>query len=498
MQVTDQQVRKLMQEYTKTGKVGISSMRAGMNRKTGGKYIRHGKLPSEQKTKHTWRTREDPFSAHWEMISQKLSDCPDLEGKALFDWLCESYPDCYHEGQLRTFQRKIRAWRALEGPDKEVCFPQVHKPGKRFSTDFTHMNTLGITICGERFSHQLCHNILTYSNWEWATICHSESMMSLKQGIQRSLLRLGHIPLEHWTDHSTAATHNIGKGSHASGWCYNQKYLDLMKHYGMTPRTINVDSPHENGDVESMNGVLKRRIKQQLLLRGSRDFGTIDEYRRFLEKVMEKCNRPRQKRLLEEVAVMCPLDVSPLPEYYEETVRVSSWSTVNVGKKSYSVPSRLIREKVTAYRYDDRIEVYYKGQRQLTMPRLSNTQKHAINYRHIIHWLLRKPGAFPNYRFREDLFPGTVFRWAYDRLCEACSIRVADMDYLRILGRCAETMESQVMVSLETIRSLGLIPRFNTVVEFLPERKTSVPLLAPLSVDLKGYDELLKDKGVEA
>jgi transposase InsO family protein len=497
MQVTDQQVRKLMQEYTKTGKVGISSMRSGMNRKTGGKYLALGKLPSEQKVKHTWRTRLDPFAAHWELISQKLTDCPDLEGKALFDWLCASYPDSYHEGQLRTLQRKIRAWRAVEGPDKEVYFPQVHTPGKRFSTDFTHMDTLGITICGERFSHQLCHSVLCYSNWEWATICHSESMMSLKQGIQSTLLRLGHIPSEHWTDHSTAATHHIGKGSHADGWSYNQKYLDLMNHYGMTPRTINVDSPHENGDIESMNGVLKRRINQQLLLRGSRDFGTTDEYRRFLEKVMEKCNRPRRKRLLEEVAVMRLLDVSPLPEYYEETVRVSNWCTVNVGKKPYSVPSRLIGEKVTAYRYDERIEIYYKCQHQLTMPRLSNTQKHAINYRHVIHWLLRKPGAFPHYRYREDLFPGPVFRWAYDRLCEVCSARNADMDYLRILGRCADTMESQVLVSLETIRSLGLIPRFNTVVEFLPERKTSIPLLAPLTVDLKGYDELLKDKEVE-
>ena len=432
------------------------------------------------------------------MIRQKLSDCPNLEGKALFDWLCESYPNCYHEGQLRTFQRKIRSWRALEGPEKEIYFPQIHEPGKRFSTDFTRMDTLGITICGERFSHQLCHSVLCYSNWEWGTICHSESMMSLKHGLQRSLLRLGHIPAEHWTDHSTAATHPIGKGSHTHGWCYNQKYLDLMNHYGITPRTINVDSPHENGDIESMNGVLKRRIEQQLLLRGSRDFGSVEEYRCFFEKILEKSNRPRRKRLLEELETMRPLDVSPLPEYYEETVRVSSWSTVNVGKKSYSVPSRLIKEKVTAYRYDDRIEVYYKGQHQLTMPRLSDTQKHAIDYRHIIHWLLRKPGAFPNYRFREDLFPSTVFTWAYDRLCEACSIRVADMDYLRILGRCAETMESQVMRSLEAIRKLGLVPRFNTVLEFLPESKTSVPKLAPLPVDLKGYDALLENKEVEA
>jgi hypothetical protein len=497
MPVTDQQVRKLMQEYIRTERVEVSSLRAGINRKTGGKYIHSGKLPSEQKVLHTWRTRPDPFSAHWAEMHQKLSECPDLEAKALFEWLCEQHPDCYHSGQLRTFQRRLRTWRALEGPDKEVYFPQVHEPGVRLSTDFTHMDVLGITICGEPFPHLLCHSVLCYSNWEWGTICHNESMMSLKQGIQATLFRLGSIPAEHWTDHTTAATHPIGRKSHTSGWQYNQKYLDLMDHYGMTPRTINVDSPHENGDVESMNGGLKRRIAQHLLLRGYRDFTSVEEYRHFLEGIIEKRNNPRRKRLSDELAVMRLLSVAPLPEYYEETVRVTDWSTVSVGKKTYSVPSRLKQEKVTACRYDDRIEIYFKGQHQLTMPRLTETQKHAIDYRHIIHWLIRKPGAFRNYRFREDLFPCMVFRWAYDRLCETCSNRVADMDYLRILGRSAETMESQVAESLESIRTLGLIPRFQTVLEFLPQRQTLVPQLFPLPVNLKGYDCLLESKEVD-
>lgn len=492
MRATDQQVRKLMQEYTRTDKIGISSMRAGLSRKTGSKYLREGGLPSERKVARTWRTRKDPFAKDWEVIRRKLAETPGLEVQALFEWLCAEYPDRYQEGQLRTLQRRVRRWRALEGPEKEVFFPQVHSPGVRMSTDFTCMNVLGITICGEAYPHQFCHSVLCYSNWEWGTICQSESMVSLKQGVQRFLLRLGHIPGEHWTDHSTAATHSIGKKSHARGWRYNRKYLDLMDHYRIRPQTINVDSPHENGDIEAANGAFKRRVKQYLLLRGNRDFETIEQYRRFLHMVLEKCNRPRRERLLEELAAMRRLDVSPLPEYYEESPRVSSWSTVNVNKKAYSVPSRLIGEKVTTYRYDEHIEVYFKGEHQLTMPRLCESQKHAINYRHIIHWLLRKPGAFRNYRFREDLFPATVFRWAYDRLCETCSNRVADMDYLRILGRCADTMESQVQASLESIQKLGLIPRFSTVTEFLPESRVEIPKLSPLPVDLTGYDGLLQ------
>ena len=73
MTTTDQQVRKLMQEHSKTDNVEISSLRAGMSRKIGSKYIHSGNLPSESKVKHTWRTREDPFSRDWDLIREKLS-----------------------------------------------------------------------------------------------------------------------------------------------------------------------------------------------------------------------------------------------------------------------------------------------------------------------------------------------------------------------------------------------------------------------------------------
>ena len=480
-----------MQEHTKTGSVELSSLRSGMDRKTGRKYLRSGKMPSECRVEHKWRTRKDPFAAHWDVIRGKLLEAPELEGKALFEWLCVEYPESYHSGHLRTFQRRLRSWRALEGPGKEVYFPQIHKPGVRMETDFTHMNILGITISGQAFPHLLCHSVLCYSNWEWGTICHSESLMSLRSGIQAALFRLGHVPLEHWTDHSTAATHGIGVKEGQRDRCFNKSYLDMMAHYGMTPRTINVDSPHENGDVESLNGAFKRRMEQHLLLRGSRDFASIEEYRPFLESVLAKANQPRWKRLEEEFAQMAEIRVSPLPEYYEEEVAVSDWCTIKVAKKAYSVPSRMIREKVRTHRYDDRIEVYYKGTHQLTMPRLQGAAHHAINYRHIIDWLLRKPGAFENYRYREDLFPAMIFRWAYDRLAESVSSRIADMDYLRILSRAAQTMECEVAGALESIRQQGLLPRYNTVLEFLPQRQADIPQMPALVVDLEHYDRLL-------
>lgn len=233
----DRKVRKLMEEYQKTGKLLRASLRADLDPKTARKYLRAGKLPSQLKVDHTWRTRSDAFVRDWPEVKAMLEDAPELEAKTLFEWLCERHPGSYHEGQLRTFQRRVRQWRAMEGPPKEVYFPQQHEPGVRLETDFTWMNRLRITINGEAFPHLLCHCVLAYSNWEWAVVCHSESMLALKKGLQATLLRLGHVSKEHWTDHSTAATHTIGSPQEGA-WEFNKTYVDMMAHFGMEPRTI--------------------------------------------------------------------------------------------------------------------------------------------------------------------------------------------------------------------------------------------------------------------
>ena len=93
---------------------------------------------------------------------------------------------------------------------------------------------------------------------------------------------------------------------------------------------------------------------------------------------------------------------------------MSCWTTIRVQHNSYSVPSRLRDQQVTVSVFDDRLEVYYKGVHQLSTERLLDRNGHYINYRHIIWSLVRKPGAFQRYKYREDLFPTPVFRLAYD------------------------------------------------------------------------------------
>ena len=478
-------------EYQKCGKLQMAALKAGMNRDTAAAYLASGQLPSERDVARNWRTRQDPFAAHWAEAEAMLREAPELEAKALFEWLCEQHGGPYDEGQLRTFQRHVRRWRALCGPEKEVYFPQEHRPGVRMQTDFTCLDSLGLTIRGEPLDQRLCHSVLTYSNWEWGTLCRSESLLALRQGFQTTVVQLGHVPVEHWTDNTTAATHKLGRDAQGCRG-FNDHYLQLMEHFGVAPHTINCAEPHENGDVESANGAFKRRLKQHLLLRGSCDFESADAVRRFIETVFHKANRGRQQRLAEELAVMRPLRVALLPEYVEEDVPVSRWSTVQTDRRIYSVPSRLIGETVRVWRYEDRVEVYLAGVRQLVMPRLTGEQTHAINYRDIIEWLIRKPGAFAQYRFRSDLFPSLVFRRAYDRLCQDCAPWAADLDYLRILRQAARTMECEVERVLVDLAQRDLTPRWAALQGFWPAvQSAAVPELQPLTVALGVYDALL-------
>ena len=236
MITTDNQVRKLMEEVSKHGKIGFAAMKAGMDRKTGRKYIQEGKLPSELKVSRSWRTRSDPFEKHWPEIERRLKDAPELEAKTIFDHLIEEYPGQYKPGQLRTLQRRVTEWKAREGPEQELFFPQEHLPGEAMQTDFTWATKLGIIISGDPFPHMLCHPVLPFSNWEWATVCRSESLSALKHGVQEALFTLGKVPKFHQTDNSTAATHNLRTGKRG----FNDEYAALMRHLKMTPRTIAV------------------------------------------------------------------------------------------------------------------------------------------------------------------------------------------------------------------------------------------------------------------
>jgi hypothetical protein len=494
--VSDAQVRKLMEEMSKTGRIGHAAMKAGMDRTTAQKYVREGKLPSEMKAPRDWCTRKDPFEEDWPKLEARLEEEPTLEALTLFEWLVEQHPERYDAGQLRTLQRRIRRWRVECGPEREVELGQRHRPGEAAQTDFTAATELGVTVLGQLLVHLLCVMVLPYSNWQWATVCVSESMAALRRGVQRALFQLGRVPRYHQTDNSTAATHRIPDGKSvpfADGRRpFNADYVALMSHLGMTPRTTAIGAKEQNGDVEAANGAIKRRLEQALKLRGHRDFDSVVAWQAFIDAVLGKSNRGRSARVAEELAVMRELAVDKLPEYVEDSFRVSDWSTIRVKHCAYSVPSRLIGEHVVVRLYEERLEVLYRGTLQLACERLRGRNVCRIDYRHVIWSLVRKPGAFARYVYREEMFPTVTFRRAYDAMQVAQAGTKGDLEYLRVLHLAASTMEADVVLALGLLLDENkpvTCDAVKSLVNATPPVET--PTLVAPTVDLGVYDALL-------
>jgi hypothetical protein len=494
MTATDAQVRVMMKERRRGQTQSQAAAKANLrDRRTVRKYERLGQLPSERKQARTYRTRVDPFAEDWPDLEVMLEQAPELEAQVLFEWLCERQPDKYGEGQLRTLQRHVSAWRALHG-HKLLTFEQVHRPGEVLQTDGTSMNALGITLQGQSFPHLLLHSVLPYSNWEWGRVVQSESLVALRLGLQSALVQLGHVPAVHQTDNTTAATHHLGAEPRPSGQPargYNAEYLELLARFGIEARTIHVDSPNENGDIEAANGALKRAVAQHLLLRGSSDFESLADYEAFLFRLMERRNRLRQARLAEELAQMKPLTVALWPAMQEIRPRVSSGGTIHVLHNLYSVPSGLQGKVVTVRIYEWQIEVWYANQCVESFPRVTGANRHQIQYRHVIGSLLRKPGGFREYRYREDLFPRPIFRHAWEVLTARLGAAPADRTYLRVLKLAADHSETQVAALLEELLATSTGWDDRTVAARLPRAYPTVPALVPERVNLREYDQLL-------
>jgi hypothetical protein len=422
-----------------------------------------------------------------------LKEAPELSATTLFEWLNEHRPGVYQEGQLRTLQRHVSIWRALQG-DKVVALEQDHRPGEVLQTDGTWMNTLGITVGGQAFPHLLIHSVLPYSNWEWGRVAQSESLLAIRLGLQSALAQLGHVPAIHQTDNTTAATHQLSPEMRDQALAergYNADYLQLLAHFGMQPRTIHVAAPDENGDIEAANGAFKRAVDQHLWLRGSRDFADPLDYERFLWQLLDKRNAPRRTRLAEELAVMKPLTMGLLPDQQEIRPRVSAGGTIRVLNNVYSVPSGLVGKLVTARISEWQIEVWYANQCVDTLPRLIGLKRHQVNYRHVIDTLLRKPGGFQDYRYRDDLFPCAVFRQAWEALQQRLPPRRADLAYLHVLKLAAVGSENEVARVLAELLAAPGAWDDTTVAARLPSALAATPALQPSRVNLTEYDQLL-------
>jgi hypothetical protein len=490
MITADTQVKGLFKRMSEGTPLYVSAQQSGMCENTARKYRNLNRFPSELSSDHNWRTHPDPFRDVWSQVEALLIDNPILEAKTAFEWLQREYPQRFVDGQLRTLQRRFHQWRAEYGKAKEVFFPQDHHPGELGASDFTWMTDLQITIGGCAFDHMLYHYVLTWSNWECGTICFSESYESLSTGLQNAWWRCGGVPLKHRTDRLSAAINNLDDKRELTA-----HYGALMRHYDVAGQKTNPNSGNENGDVEQSHHRIKRAVKQALILRGSNDFAKRQEYEQFVNQLLDRRNQGRRDRFTVEQQYLRPLPARRLPDYTElRGVLVSKASTILVRKNVYSVHSRLRDEHVTVKLYAENLAVVLGSTLVESIPRLRGTENHRINYRHIIDWLVRKPGAFANYRYRSDLFPTSQFRIAYDLLHGHCPAR-ADKEYLQILYNAAYSSEDLVNLALQKLIAQGTIPTAALVCALVKMIQTNGitsvidPHVAP--VKLAQYDALL-------
>jgi Mu transposase, C-terminal domain len=475
-----------MRERRKGTNQERAAARAGMSVKTARKYERAGQLPSQLKQPRTWRTRANPFEEDWPWVVKQLERDSALQGATLFAELCQRHPGKYRSTQVRTLQRHIAQWRAQHGPEREVIFEQVHVPGERAQSDFTHMSDLQVTINGQAFPHLLYHLVLTYSNVEAVRVCFGETFEALAEGIEQALWQIGGVPAQHRTDHLSAAVRHLPTDEQEA---FSERYQGLMAHYGMQPTWNNAGIAHENGDVEQSHFRFKEAVDQALRVRGSRDFSSRLAYERFVQDLVRNRNLTRVARWQEEQAALRPLPRQPLTPCRELRVSVSRFSTIHVLSKTYSVPSRLIGTAVLVRVRAETVEVYVGTNQVMTLPRLQGATSHAVNYRHVIWSLVRKPGAFAEL----TLPGGSVSHPGLPPRLRCLAQASASAGRSSLCSCAASGGDDPRRAEVETAISILLeneqAPTFDAVRDLV--RIPQVPVLGRVNVDLDAYDQLL-------
>ena len=469
-----------------------AAAKAGMSTRSARRVEEDVTLPSQEPRRY-WRSRPDPFAGVWDTeIVPLLRGEPKLMANTLLRKLQDDHPERFPEGVLRTLQRHIRQWRALEGPPKEVFFPQEHTPGHRGLSDFTAMSELRITIANTPFAHILYHFVLAFSRWEHVEVVEGgESFEALSKGLQNALWQAGGAPQEHRSDSLSAAFKNLTEEED-----FTARYTALLDHYGMAGTRNNRGVSHENGSVESAHRYLKEAIEQALLLRGHRDFEDRALYEAFVRETVMRRNRRNAAAFRIEREQLQELPVRRTTDFVEEEARVTRCGTFTVRAILYSAPSRLIGHRLKVRLYSDRLDCYLSGALVLTLARGTRSpitgRGRVIDYRHFVDALKRKPQAFKGLVFRDALFPREAYRRTWEQLDLRLAQRPACQSIVALLEMAArDGVEGVLAQRLDALLVAGELPDVKRLREEFAPRKAEVPQVTVQIPAPSIYDALL-------
>lgn len=489
--------------YMKSRKSGCTqetaSAKAGISERSG-RNIEKGRRQDPRTKNRHWSTRKDPLEKVWESdCVAMLESSPKLDPMTLLEYLQDKYVNekkeaVYTDSVLRTLQRRVKQWKALHGPAIEVMFRQKHEPGRLGLSDFTHLKDVVITINGKPLPHILYHFRLAYSHWShMKVILGGESFTALAEGLQEALWRLGGSPLIHRTDSLSAAFKNLTSEARQD---FTDRYSLFCDHYNMQATRNNLGEKHENGSVESAHGHLKRRIKQAILLRGSNDFESVEYYQSWLDGVVNQHNRRNAKALSVERDTLQNLPAYKTTDYTQLVAKVTSSSTIDVRKVTYTVPSQLQGEALQIRLYHNRLECFLGQRVACTLVRVyptgKTTRARKIDYRHVIHSLVKKPQAFRFSQIKNELLPTPTYHKIWDHIDkkmeprQACKFIVGIL-HLAATQDCEQSLGQYVMDTHSKEKAVSLTQLQE---KFGPE-KAVVPQISISQHALRSYDTLV-------
>jgi hypothetical protein len=478
--------------FRETETAGVAAAKAGFSAATAYRIERDPQLPSQKKAPRG-RRRPDPLATVWDSeVVPLLKSMPGLRPVAIFEEICRRHPESGSRFR-RTLERRIRGWRALNGPERDVIFRQEHPPGRLGLLDFTDMGDLGISVADVPLDHRLYHFRLAFSGWEHGHIVlGGESFVALAEGLQNALWTLGRAPLQHRSDSLSAAFRNLDREAQQD---LTRRYEALCAHYRMAPTRNNRGLAHENGSIESPHGHLKQAIRDAPLLRASRNFDTLDAYRRFVAEIVGRRNARLAKRLDLERPALQPLPARRTTDYEETIVTVTSSSGFTLRKVFYSVPSRLIGHRLRVRLYDDRLECFLGATPLMTLrrgrPRPDGKHGHVVDYRHVIHALRRKPMALLNLVYREQLFPRRAYRRAFEVLLTARSEKEACRTMVGLLALAHDrACEAELAEIIDAELDAGRVPDLDALRRRFGPDPAAIPLITVTLASLHLYDEL--------
>ena len=492
--ITEQQVRIYMSTKNKGHIQQTAAAKAGISERSGRRIEKGESTPGVKAVRH-WRTRKDPFKNIWENeVVPMLEQNSELQPLTLFEHFATKYPDKFQNTKLRTFQRRVKKWKALNGNGKEVMFLQEKIPGRMGLSDFTKLKKVTITINGEPLEHLLYHFRLIYSGWcHVKVILGGESFTALSEGLQDAFWRLGGVPMEHRTDSLSAAFKNMTKDAKED---VTSRYEELFSHYGVIPTRNNKGKGHENGGVESPHGHLKNRIHQALLLRNSVDFESVKAYQQWIDIIVRDINARNADKIAQEHKHLKGLPLQRTVDYTEKVVGVSTNSTILVKRVIYTVPSRLIGENLRIHIYHDRIEAYLGTTHVITLSRQfppdNNRRSRCVNYRHVINSLERKPQAFRYSKLRDDLLPSDTYRHIWKQLDLRLDPRAACKTIVGILSLANRTdRETEIGDYILEKMADEHIPALHELQKKFDKKEGTIPEIDIMVVSGEDYNILL-------